>query len=258
MKDKMIHRFSFTPHHILSAACIMLLSLIVSQPALADHHESEGIPKDYKLQYHQDFKKSDALKDFVFTDPKAWKLEQNDKEAYLDLHGKSKYKYKVRSPYNIALIKTHKFKSFILDVKMKQTGKEYGHRDMCLFYNFQNRSQYYYTHIATKADKNAHNIFIVNNKDRTNIAKKTTKGFDWGKDKWQHVRIKRDADAGLIEVYVKDMKTPMMVAEDKSFGSGYIGFGSFDDTGRIKDIKIYAPSAEKKDAGDPFKEGRQK
>jgi hypothetical protein len=41
-----------------------------------------------------------------------------------------------------------------------------------------------------------------------------------------------------------------MTAEDKTFGAGYIGFGSFDDTGMVDNIRIWAPSAETKKA--PF------
>ena len=37
------------------------------------------------------------------------------------------------------------------------------------------------------------------------------------------------------------MTTPIMTATDKTFGEGYIGFGTFDDSGRIDNIKIYAP-----------------
>lgn len=44
-------------------------------------------------------------------------------------------------------------KDFILDVKLHQTGKKYGHRDMCVFYNFKDCSSFYYTHIVSVTDK---------------------------------------------------------------------------------------------------------
>ena len=34
------------------------------------------------------------------------------------------------------------------------------------------------------------------------------------------------------------MSEPIMVAEDRNFGAGYVGFGSFDDTGMIDNIRI--------------------
>jgi hypothetical protein len=58
-------------------------------------------------------------------------------------------------------------------------------------------------------------------------------------------------------VYVNDFKKPIMRAKDKTFEWGRIGFGSFDDTGRIAEIKLYAPESRKVKAADPFKEGRQ-
>ena len=51
---------------------------------------------------------------------------------------------------------------------------------------------------------------------------------------------------GTIKVYFDDMSKPIMVAEDTNFKSGYVGFGSFDDTGMVDDIKIWGPSVETK------------
>jgi hypothetical protein len=35
-------------------------------------------------------------------------------------------------------------------------------------------------------------------------------------------------------------------ANDKTFGKGYMGFGSFDDSGKIDNIRIWAKDFEKK------------
>ena len=51
------------------------------------------------------------------------------------------------------------------------------------------------------AGKNAHNIFIVNDKPRTNIATKTTRGVNWGK-----------ACDGAIRVFFDDMTTPIHIS----------------------------------------------
>ena len=53
------------------------------------------------------------------------------------------------------------------------------------------------------------------------------------------------------------MKKPIMRAIDKTFDWGRIGFGSFDDTGRVRNIRLYAPESRKSNAGDPFVEGRK-
>ena len=42
-------------------------------------------------------------------------------------------------------------------------------------------------------------------------------------------------------MYFDDMSTPIMEATDHHFDFGRIGFGSFDDTGRFDNIKIWGP-----------------
>ena len=74
------------------------------------------------------------------------------------------------------------------------------------------------------------------------LRKKTTDGADWGEQgSWHTIRIVRETASGLIQVYFDDMDTPIMETHDTHFDWGYIGFGSFDDTGKIDNIKIWAP-----------------
>lgn len=221
---------------------IFLFTLLAAVVA----HAADRIPANYKLVYSQDFEKPDALQDFVFTDPEAWKLGKDDKTAALELVKQSNYKPEVRSPVNIALIKDKVLGDFILEVDLLQTGREYGHRDMCLFFNVQTPKTFYYTHIATKADPNAHNVFIVNGQPRKNFAKQTTDGVNWGLEVWHKVRLERNASAGTVKVYFDDLEKPIMLADDKTFQSGFIGFGSFDDTGKVDNIKIWAPEVSEK------------
>ena len=206
---------------------------------------AENLPDGYKLVYEQKFQDPASLREFVMTDPNAWKFASGDGEGgALELAQQSKYKPEVRSPVNIALIKDKLFGDFVLEADFVQTGREYGHRDMCIFFGFQNPKEFYYVHMATKADPNAHNVFIVNNAPRKNIAKSTTEGVNWGLDIWHKVRLERKVSDGTIKVYFDDMTLPIMIAEDKTFGAGRIGFGSFDDTGKVDNIRIYGPSAQ--------------
>jgi hypothetical protein len=176
------------------------------------------------------------------TDPTAWKIHEVEGNQVLELVGKSDYQPRVRSPFNIAFLKSLQVGDFVLEVKLAQTGREYGHRDMCLFYNMKDASNFYYTHIASVADPHAHNIFLVNDAPRVAIATKTTEGADWGKTgEWHTIRVVRKVEEGSIRIYFDDMETPIMEASDTHFVQGHIGFGSFDDTGRIDDIKIWAP-----------------
>lgn len=207
------------------------------------------VPDGYKLVYDQRFADATALKDFRFTDPAAWRWAKTNDLAALELVKQSKYTPIVRSPVNIALLADKIVGDFVLEVDLIQTGREYGHRDMCLFFGLQSPTNFYYAHIATAADKNAHNIFLVNNAPRTNIARQTTKGVNWGLGVWHKVRLERSLSAGTIKVYFDDLATPIMVAEDKTLGAGQIGFGSFDDTGMVDNIRLWAPTVETRKTG---------
>jgi hypothetical protein len=231
--------------HLGLVACLIVL-VPCNSPETRAADKPAGTPESYKLVYEQTFEDDASVKDFVMTDTAAWKRSTNDRTSGLELVQQSKYEPAVRSPFNIALIADKVFGDFVLEADLIQTGKEYGHRDMCLFFGFQNPTNFYYAHIATAADDHAHNVFIVKNAPRTKIAKETTKGVNWGLNVWHKVRLERRLSDGAIKVYFDDMTKPIMVAEDKNFGPGYVGFGSFDDTGKVDNIRIWGPSVEAK------------
>lgn len=232
---------------IALACAIMCAVCVVDYSALSDE-VSANIPANYRLVYSQDFEGDDPLGDFQFTDPDKWQLARMDDNHALEFIGRGKYRPKVRSPFIIGLISDYMFGDFILEADLLQTGREYPHRDMCIFFGFNSPSKFYYVHIASRTDPHSHNIFIVNDAPRTKISTKTTKGINWGRNQWHKVRIERFISDGTIKVFFDDMDTPIMLAKDKTFQLGYIGFGSFDDSGMVDNIKIWAPKVVRKRA----------
>ncbi len=201
------------------------------------------VPADYRLVYEQSFRAGESLRDFAMTDPAAWKWGSGTEGGALELASQSKYAPTHRSPFNIALIAGKHFGDFVLEADVVQTGKEYGHRDMCFFFGFQDPDRFYYAHLATKTDDHAHNIFIVNQKPRTKVSATTTPGVNWGLEIWHKVRVERTLADGTIKVYFDDLKTPVMTATDTTFGAGFIGFGSFDDTGKVDNVRVWSPAS---------------
>lgn len=194
------------------------------------------------LIFESDF--SADLSAWTMTDPDAWKIEQEDGDGKLSLYGKSNYEPPFRSPYNIARVKDLTVTDFVLDVDAKQTGKEYGHRDLCFFFGYQGPSHFYYVHLATKADDHANSIFLVNDAARVSIAQKRTNGTDWAEG-YHHIRIERNVETGTIKVYFNNMEEPVMETVDKTFVYGSIGVGSFDDTGNFDQVAIHGTVKEK-------------
>lgn len=228
----------------------IILCLLATLYAQSSLHAQSTIPEGYQLVYFQDFESPQSIRDFEMSDEKAWKISSGKTGNSLELFGKSDYKARVRSPFNIAVIKNLIVGDFVLEADLSQTGKEYGHRDLCLFFGITNSTNFYYVHIATKADNNANNIFLVNDEPRTNIAIKTTKGTNWGETNSIHkVRLERDVESGIIKVFFDDMFNPIMEANDTHFKEGRIGIGSFDDTGKFDNIKIWSPQISKEQSG---------
>lgn len=232
----------------LTASVVTCMILGMKSLGLADD-QAPSVPEGYRLAYSQDFAKPTAMQDFVMTDSSAWKLlpaKGQDKPSLALIKRKSNYTPPFRSPINIALVGGQVFGDCIIDVECLQTGKEYGHRDMIVVFGFQSPSQFYYTHIATKADDHANQIFIVDKTERKKISKTSNDGNNWGLGVWHHVRVERKASDGTIKVFFDDLTKPIMTAENKTLGPGWVGFGSFDDTGKVTDIKIWSPDAKAK------------
>lgn len=217
---------------------ILAATLAAVLSTTAANAEDETAPKGYTLLFEDSFSE-DSLAKFDFTDPKAWGLVEDEGNTVLALQRASKYTPPVRSPANIAWVKDLEVDDFVLDVRAKQTGREYGHRDLCLFFGRQDASKFYYVHLASVADEHANSIFLVNDKARVSIAEERTDGTTWTTG-YHHIRLVRDTQAGLIEVYFDDMEKPAMKAVDRHFGKGKVGIGSFDDVGHFDDLKIYA------------------
>ena len=173
------------------------------------------------------------------TDPKAWQIEDGRGGKVLSLFGASDYEAAVRSPFNINLVRGVEVDSFVLEVKMRSTTKDYGHRDMCLFFGHQDPIHFYYVHIANQSDAHANSIFVVDGEPRVSIAKTRTEGTKWDEN-WHTVRLVRDVKKGTIEVFFDDGAEPIMTAVDSRFKAGRIGVGSFDDTGLYDDVRLWS------------------
>ncbi len=220
-------------------ALLALVPVLLGLGFVADHDFAPRpeVAKDWPQLFQADFE-SGGLSGWHFTDKAAWKVTEADGNHVLDQHQASQYEPKVRSPFNIALLPGVDADDFVLDLKVHSTGRDYGHRDLCLFFDHQDPSHFYYVHLGKEADPHAHSIFLVNDAPRVSIAEERTKGTPWT-DGWHHVRIVRHVADGSIHVFFDDMDKPIMTAHDKTFTHGRLGVGSFDDTGQFDAIQVW-------------------
>jgi len=178
------------------------------------------------------------------TDADAWKIAETDRGKVYSQYKASKYKPPHRSPFNISLLKDVSVGDFDVEVKVQSTCRDYGHRDVCLFFGYQDPAHFYYVHLGKNPDPNSSQIMIVNGAPRTMITKNKSPGVPWD-DQWHDVKIVRRVGDGTIEVYFDDMTKPIMIAEDKTFTWGRIGLGTFDDTANFDALKLRGNKAEK-------------
>jgi rhodanese-related sulfurtransferase len=237
----MIHRPTTVRCWLCAIATLALSALLAfASQGFADEKVDAKRP-ELPLLYHAGFQDAEAggpARDWKPTDEKAWKVGEKDDDQFYSQFKASDYKPKFRSPFNYTLLKEHDVGDFVMEVRVQSTRAEYGHRDACFFFGWQDPDHFYYVHIATKADDNANQVFIVNGAARTKISTTSTEGTKWSEG-WHNVRIVRRIEPGTIEVYFDSMDKPIMTAKDKTFPHGQVGFGTFDDTANFDDFKLY-------------------
>jgi len=204
-----------------------------------DAPASTGEREEYRLVYDRPFDSWTCLEQFEFSDSASWTW--NAEESALELIGSGAYAPPYRSPASLALFEDLELADFVLEAELKQTGRNYGHRDMCLFFGHVSPSRYYYVHLAPAPDENAHNVFLVDDAPRRNLADVFPAGMQWKDGTWHRVRLERRG--ANVRVFVDGAQRPTVEADDATLGRGRLGFGSFDDSGMIRNVKIWAPRA---------------
>jgi len=181
------------------------------------------------------------------TDPEAassvWKIESlrqgTEINRVLRVTGPSDYEPPFRSPHSIALLKDATVGDFELSVRLQNTNPGAGaHRDLCLFWGYQDPSHFYYVHLGAEPDPHSCQIFVVDEAPRLKITRQESSGTRWTSD-WHRVKIVRRVADGAMEVYFDDMTQPCMTARDSRFGWGRVGLGTFDDSGNFDEVQLH-------------------
>ncbi len=221
------------PFRALASAILLLLAFQLAAVPVTSHAQA-----DLPVLFHDDFSEG-STDHWQPTDPGAWKITTlPDGNPVFENVGGSKYQPPHRSPFNIALRKDLLVGDFVLTAKVMTRQTSRAHRDMCLFFGYQDPARFYYVHLGEKTDDHANQIFIVNDAPRIKISEKASAGTPWRDETWHQVRVVRQVESGLIEVYFDDMETPTHVAHDRNFTWGQVGIGTFDDKGLWDDVEL--------------------
>ena len=216
-----------------------------------------GIPGDYRLLFDESFAEPGSLDLMLAGNPEDWS-HSDEGGGFLQYGGVG---YTPPNPpipesfTSFALVSGLRFGSFVLEVELMQQNpdQDIPQRDMCIVFNIQSETEYYYAHIAQGHTDRWHNIHIVDDAPRRPITVANNGGIDWGLDEWHKLRVVRDAMSGAIDVYmVDDLTIPILTASDTTFQEGYVGFATHQDSGRIRNLKVWGSSALEQPAPSTF------
>ena len=226
-----------TNHRVTNPGSILfatgLLTFVLSVPDVCGQSVQQMVFQD-------DF--SDGSDRWETTDAASWTLTNEDGRSAWGINKrKSDYQPKVRSPHNRALVRGLNLTETIIEFDVKSTRDTGNHRDCCVFFQYQDPEHFYYVHLGAKPDPHSGQIMIVDGAPRRALTT-NKKPVPWD-DQWHHVKLERHTASGKIAVFFDNMKKPLMEAHDKTFTSGRVGIGSFDDMNDFSRVEIYGQRA---------------
>ena len=144
----------------------------------------------------------------------------------------------VRRPTAYVLLPEHVWSDFTLDLRARSDeAATVGNRDVVVLFGYIDDTHYYYAHLSSHSDDAFHNvIFRVEGSERSLIDEQTLPAARLD-GTWQQIRVTHASD-GAIAVYLDDLETPLMTAQDTTYPAGAIGFGAFDDRASFDDVRI--------------------
>ncbi len=150
-------------------------------------------------------------------------------------------------PYEYAALdKGPSFGSLRYDASVRlDTPVSESNRDAIVVFGHQDDTHFYYAHLSSDNTVYGHNgIFKVDGDDRVRVdgqwnvnQSQAAPPAITGED-WVDVRVDHRAETGEIAVYAGDMDRPVFTAVDTAFDSGRVGFGSFDNIARLRDLSV--------------------
>jgi hypothetical protein len=145
---------------------------------------------------------------------------------------------KIRRPAALAILKSAPLSDFTYSIEMRSTAPaDLAVRDVQLVIGYQSPSRFYYIHLSAKTDGVHNGIFLVNDADRKRIDEPTSRAR-FVDQSWHRVRLERNSSTGAIAVFIDDDTAPSLSVADTTLRSGRVGFGSFDETGEFRNVRI--------------------
>ncbi len=186
------------------------------------------------ISFKPDLEISDGLSKWKLDGTGSWKISNGE----LILYKAGTPSGPIRRPSALAILKTNPLKNVSIEADVKSTADtSVIRRDIDFIFGYNSPEEFYYVHLAGITDDVHNGIFIVNKADRKRIDSGKSKPQITDR-KWHHIKVIRNAENGSMKVFVDYSKEPVFEARDLTLIEGQIGVGSFDDTGKFKNILV--------------------
>ena len=144
----------------------------------------------------------------------------------------------VRRPTGYLLLPTLNWSDTTLTMRARTLEPEsVVNRDVVVIFGYIDPTHFYYVHLSSNSDDRFHTIIMKVMGDARETIDLQDAPVAPLTDAWHDIRFTHEAN-GTIRVYVDDMTTPVLTAEDTTFPVGAVGFGCFDDRALFDDVRV--------------------
>jgi len=173
--------------------------------------------------------------------PESWEVAEEDGSMVYRLLEPGEFG-EIRAPSQWSVLSEYPVGAFEFSGRFKcHTDPEILARDLLVLFNYQDPTHFYYVHFSASSD-NLHNIIgLVNGADRVKISQEPPgeSVYRLTDSAWHDFKVTFDPESGEIAAFIDDMESPILTATDTTLLSGFVGVGSFDDTGSFDDLRLW-------------------
>ncbi|HON68308.1 MAG TPA: hypothetical protein PLS23_17605 [Phycisphaerae bacterium] len=201
--------------------------------------------KPLHVRILETFQLSDADA-WIFRTPELWTVADEQGRRYLQMHEPPARPMLpgIRRPQEYAIYAPYEFRSFSLSCFVRvDRDPATKARDAVIIFGRQDDTHLYYVHLSGLSDGVHNTIIRVDGQTRQRILPDNFHPAPVMTDReWHKVDVLRNADTGLIQVYVDayDEATarPYFEVTDRTYEWGHLALGSFDDFASFAQIRI--------------------
>lgn len=165
-----------------------------------------------------------------------WKVEKEDGTPVLHLVQHRGPLPGPRRPIQFALAGLPSYARLTVEVDVKPLGES-----LMIVFAYRDPAHFDYAHLSTDTGMKqpVHNgVFHVYGGERVRISGEQGPAAFSESGRWYHARLVHVAKTGTVNVTVDGHALPSLTAVDLSLGPGQVGFGSFDEAGAFRNVRI--------------------